>query len=92
MALRNKRRAAIERGEKYAVAKKKRQLTLWERMTGVIVTKEDEDYDDCLSAEERHKIEIFRRMEMGENADKLDFDNDSQMTNQSDQSAPRNAL
>jgi len=65
MDLQNQRRAAIERGEKYNVSKKKRQLSLWERLTGEIVTKEDEEYDDCLSSEERRKVEMFRRVELG---------------------------
>ena len=63
--LQQQRRAAIERGEKYHIKKKRRQLTLWERLTGEIVTKEDEEYDDCLNAEERRKIEQYHRSELG---------------------------
>jgi len=59
------RRAAIERGEKYPVVKKRRALTLWERLTGEIITKDDEEYDDCLSPEERRKIELYHRNELG---------------------------
>lgn len=59
------RRAAIERGEKYPVLKKRRPLSLWERLTGEIITKDDEEYDDCLSPEERRKIELYHRNELG---------------------------
>lgn len=63
--LQQNRRAAIERGEKFHLKKKRRQLTLWERLTGEVVTQEDDEYDDCLNAEERRKIELYHRSELG---------------------------
>lgn len=65
LEIQQKRRAAIELGEKYPVVKKRRQLTIWERLTGEIITSQDETYDDCLNPEERRKIELYHRNELG---------------------------
>jgi len=60
------RKALMAEGKAYEPAKKHRSLTCWERLTGEIVTNEDEVYgEDGLTTLERRTVVEFESIEMG---------------------------